>query len=78
MFLSDGTFISAFAAPHCGGLAEEEEELANLVECLDKASRACSMEITAKKTKLMSNNTSGTNTDRSLRQPQASSTWAQL
>ena len=38
------------------GLAGEEE-LANLVECLDKASTAYSMEISAEKTKLMTNNT---------------------
>ena len=44
------------------GLAGEEEELANLVEHLDKASTACGMEISAKKTKLMTNNTSGINT----------------
>ena len=42
------------------GLAGEEEELANLVECLDKASTAYSMEINAEKTKL-TNNTSGIN-----------------
>ena len=41
------------------GLAGEEEELANLVECLDKASTAYGMEISAEKTKLMTNNTSG-------------------
>ena len=46
------------------GLAGEEE-LANLVECLDKASTAYSMEISAEKTKLMTNNTSGINTDQS-------------
>ena len=40
------------------GLAEEEEELAKLVERLDKASTANSMEISAEKTKLM-RNTSG-------------------
>ena len=45
------------------GLAGEEEELAKLVECLDKASTAYSMEISAKKTKLVTNNTSGTNTE---------------
>ena len=44
------------------GLAGEEEELANLVECLDKASTAYCMAISAQKTKLMTNNTSGTNT----------------
>ena len=45
------------------GLAGEEEELANLVERLDKASTPNGMEITAKKTKLMTNNTSGINTE---------------
>ena len=43
------------------GLAGEEE-LANLAEHLDKASTAYCMEISAEKTKLMTNNTSGTNT----------------
>ena len=45
------------------GLAGEEEELANLVERLDKASTAYSMQISAEKTKLMTNNTSGINTE---------------
>ena len=40
------------------GLAEEEEELANLVERLDKASTAYGMETSAEKTKLLTNNTS--------------------
>ena len=40
------------------GLVGGEGELANLVERLDKASTAYSMEISAKKTKLMTNNTS--------------------
>ena len=44
------------------GLAEEEEELANLIERLDKASTAYGMEISAEKTKLMTN-TSGINTE---------------
>ena len=44
------------------GLAGEEEELANLVEHLDKASTAYGMEISTGKTKLMTNNTSGINT----------------
>ena len=43
------------------GLAGEQE-LANLVERLDKASTAYSMEISAEKTKLMANNTSGIKT----------------
>ena len=42
-------------------MAGEEEELPNLVERLDKASTAYGMEISAEKTKLMTNNTSGTN-----------------
>ena len=45
------------------GSAEEEEELANLVELLDKASTDYGMEISAEKTKLMTNNTSGINTE---------------
>ena len=45
------------------GLAGEEEELANLVEHRDKASRAYGMDISAEKTKLMTNNTSGVNTE---------------
>ena len=45
------------------GLAGEEEELAKLVECLDKAFTAYGMEISAEKAKLMTNNTSGINTE---------------
>ena len=41
------------------GLAGEEEEMAKLVERIDKASTAYGMEISAEKTKLMTNNTSG-------------------
>ena len=44
-------------------LAGEGEALAKLVERLDKASTAYSMEISAEKTKLMTNNTSGINTE---------------
>ena len=44
------------------GLAGEEEELANLVERLDN-STAYGMEISAEKTKLITNNTSGINTE---------------
>ena len=40
-----------------------EEELAKVVERLDKASTACGMEISAEKTKLMTNNISGINTE---------------
>ena len=45
------------------GLAGEEEDLVNLVERLDKASTAYGMEISAEKTKLVKNNTSGINTE---------------
>ena len=45
------------------GLEGEEEELANLVECLDKDSTACGMEISAEKTKLVTNNTSDMDTE---------------
>ena len=64
------------------GSAGEEEDLAKLVECPDKASTAHGMEISAEKAKLMTNNTSGIHTeiavDGSLRQSQTSSTRAQL
>ena len=40
-----------------------EEELAKLVECLDKTSTAYGTEISAEKTKLMTNNTGGINTE---------------
>ena len=65
-------------------MTSEEEELAQLAECLDKASTAFCVEISAVKTKLMTNNASGINTEikvnvhRSLRLSQATSTWAQL
>ena len=46
------------------GVAGEVEELANYnVECLDKASTAYGIEISAEKTNLMTNNTSGINTE---------------
>ena len=41
----------------------KEEQLAKLVERLDKASTAYSTEISAEKTKLMTNNASGINTE---------------
>ena len=59
-----GRTITTFRfADDIDGLAGEEEELAKLVECLDKASTAYGMEISAEKTKLMTNNTSGINTE---------------
>ena len=50
-------------ADDIGGLAEEEEELAEIVERLDKASTAHGMEISAESTKLMTNSASGINTE---------------
>ena len=47
------------------GLAVEEEELAKLVERLDKAPTAYGMEISAERTKLMAYNTSDINIDQS-------------
>ena len=49
-------------ADDINGLAGEEE-LAKSVERLEKTSTAYGMEISAEKTKLMTNNTSGINTD---------------
>ena len=46
------------------GLGGEEEELAKLAECLDKASATYGMEISAEKTKLMTNSTSSINTEK--------------
>ena len=45
------------------GSAGEEEEPANVVECLDGSSTAYGIEISAEKIKLMTNNTSGINTE---------------
>ena len=49
------TIANLRCADGIGGLAREEEELAKLVERLDKASTAYGMEISAEKTKLMTN-----------------------
>ena len=57
------TITNICIADDVDGLAGEEEELTKLVECLDKASTAYGMEITAEKTKLVTNNTSGINTE---------------
>ena len=45
------------------GLAGDEQELANLVERLEKTSTSYGMEISAEKTKLMTNNTQGISTE---------------
>ena len=48
-------------ADELNDLAAEEEELAKPVEHFDKASTACGIELRAKYTKLMTNNTRGIN-----------------
>ena len=53
------TITNLCFADDIDGLAGEEEEQAKLVERFDKASTAYGMEISAEKTKLMTNNTSG-------------------
>ena len=64
------------------GLAGEEEEPANLVEHLDKASTVYGMEISAEKTKLRTNKISGINTDirewKSLQEMEVSCEYAGL
>ena len=57
------TIINLCLADDLDGLAGQGEELANLVEHLDNASTAYDMEIRVEKTKLMTNNTSGINTE---------------
>ena len=55
------TITNLHFADDVDGLAGEEEELANLVERLDN-STAYGMEISAEKTRMMKNNSSGINT----------------
>ena len=55
------TITNLHFADDIDGLAGEREELASLVERLDKASTAYGVEISAEKSKLMTNNTSGIN-----------------
>ena len=57
------TIINLRFADDIDGLTEEEEELARLVECVDKASTAYGMEVIDDKIKLMANNISDINTD---------------
>ena len=78
----EGWTITNFRfADDIDGLAGKEEELANLVEHLGKASISYYKEISAKKTMLVTNNTSGINTEIKVNGQKlvpASSTWAQL
>ena len=57
------TITNLCFADDIDGLAGEEDEQANLVERIDKASTAYGMESSAEKIKLMTNNTSGINTE---------------
>ena len=57
--IGDRTITNLRFTDDTDGLAGEEEELAHLVEHLDKATTAYGKEISAKKTKLMTNDTSG-------------------
>ena len=57
------TITNLCFADDIDGLVGEEEELAILVECLNKASTAYGMEISAEKTKLVTNNTSDMDTE---------------
>ena len=57
------TIIYVRFADDIDGLAGEEKEQANLIKRLDKVFTAYAMEINAEKTKLMTNYTSGINTE---------------
>ena len=59
----DRTTTNLRFADDFDGLAEEEKEVARFVERLDKASTTYDIGISAEKTKLMTNNTSGINTE---------------
>ena len=57
------TITNLLFADGIDGLAGKEEELASLVDRLDKTSAAFGMEISAEKTKLMTNNANGISID---------------
>ena len=61
--IGGGTITNLRFSDDIDGLAGQEEEPAKLVERLDKASTPYGIEISAEKTKLMTNNTSGINTE---------------
>ena len=61
--IEDRTITNLRFAYDIDSLAGEGEELARLVERLDKAYTAYGIEISAEKTKLMTNNSSGINTE---------------
>ena len=57
------TITNLHFADDIDGLAGEEEEMLKVAECLDIASTAYGMEISAEKTKLVTNNISGINAE---------------
>ena len=57
--IGGGTITNLHFADDIDGLAGEQEELAKLVERLDKASTVYGMDISAEKTRLMTINISG-------------------
>ena len=59
--IGGNTIINLRFADDIDGLAGCEQELADLVSRLDNTSASCGMEISAEKTKLMTNNTNGIN-----------------
>ena len=61
--ISGRTITNLRFADDIDGLAGEEEELASLIQRLDKVSTVYGMEISAEKTKLLTNTTSGINTE---------------
>ena len=74
------TITNLRVADDIDGLAGVKEEVAKLAERLDKASTVNCMEISAEKTKLMTNNTSGINKEikvngQKLETITSSSTW---
>ena len=81
VIISGRTITNLRFADDIDGSAGEEEELANLVERLDKGSTAYDRKISAEKTKLMANNTSGIDTEikvngQRLQTVKAPNTWA--
>ena len=61
--ISGRTVVNLRFVDDINGLAGKEDELVNLVEHLDSTSTAYGMQISAEKTKLMTNNTNGISAD---------------
>ena len=78
--IGGSTITNLRFADDIDGLAGEEEVQAKLVERLYEASTAHGMEISAEKTNLITNNTSGINTEIKMngKKFEIVITWAQL